>query len=358
MACCLFDRWRALVAFLMAAVAAPVTTASGQWTAQASGTTARLRGLSVVNREIVWASGSRGTFVRTTDGGTNWKAATVTGASDLDFRDVHAFDDRRALLLSIGEGEKSRIYRTTDGGNNWTIRFQNRDPRVFLDALAFWDADHGIALGDPVDGRFTILITEDGGVKWKPAPSEQMPDAKTNEGAFAASGTCLTVQGDRDVWFGTGGAGDARVFHSGDRGRTWTVYTTPILASDPSSGIFSLAFRNPDDGVAVGGDYKRAEQASKGAAITSDGGRTWSRTPGTPPAGYRSAVAFIPGQRLSTLVAVGPTGSDLSTDAGRTWSPLNQTGFHAVGFAQSAEGWAVGEDGLIARFTGAVKPRP
>ena len=334
------------------------TTAFGQWTPQTSGTKARLRGLAVVDANMVWASGTLGTFVRTTDGGTTWKGGTVPGAGDLDFRDVHAIDDRKAFLLSIGEGPKSRVYHTADGGSTWTIRFQNNDPRVFLDALAFWDAGHGIAMGDPVDGHFTILTTDDGGMNWKRSPDASMPRAEKGEGAFAASGTCLVVQGDRKVWFGTGGAGVARVFRSEDRGQRWTVHTTPIRADSPSSGIFSLAFRDQDEGFAVGGDYKRMTGAQQVAAWTSDGGRTWRTPKGPEPGGYRSAVAYVPGTAQQTLVAVGPTGSDLSTDGGESWMPLGPTGFHAVGFVVPVDGgWAVGDNGFIARFRGILKTR-
>ena len=142
--------------------------------------------------------------MRTTDGGMTWKAGVVPDASDLDFRDVHAASDGRAFLLSIGEGRKSRIYGTEDGGNTWALRFVNRDPRGFLDAMAFWDSSHGIVMGDPVDGRFTILTTDDGGTSWKNSPRQNMPPALESEGAFAASGTCLVVQGEtpRLVWNG------------------------------------------------------------------------------------------------------------------------------------------------------------
>jgi photosystem II stability/assembly factor-like uncharacterized protein len=326
-----------------------------QWLTQNSGTKARLRGLAVVNTKVVWASGSQGTFVRTTDGGTTWSAGTVSGGEDLDFRDVHAASDRKAFLLSIGEGPKSRIYTTGDGGSTWALRFRNDDPKGFLDALAFWDADHGIAMGDPVDGRFTILTTEDGGIRWNKARSENMPLAKNGEGAFAASGTCLVVTGDRHAWFGTGGADVSRVFRSTDRGQTWTVHDTPIQAANPSSGVFSLAFADQESGVAVGGDFKLPRQANLMIATTSDGGRHWTKPKGPLPSGYRSAVAFVPGTINPTLVAVGPTGSDFSADGGETWMPLGNMGFHAVGFAGPIDGgWGVGDDGLIARYQGSL----
>ena len=327
--------------------------ADAQWVRQQSGTTARLRGLAVVNEKVVWASGTQGTYVRTTDGGITWKAGTVPGTTNFDFRDVHAFDASRAFLLSIGEGENSRIYQTIDGGATWALRFTNRDPRGFLDAIAFWDADHGIAMGDAVDGRFTILTTDDSGASWKLSPRAQMPLAQKGEGAFAASGTCLIVQGERNAWFGTGGATVARVFRSTDRGQSWTVHETPIAAGKASAGIFSLAFRDALNGIAVGGDYKAPEQATRLVAKTSDGGLTWTAPAGRAPGGYRSAVSFVPGTTKRLIVAAGPTGSDLSSDGGETWTPLGKMGFHAIGFVGPIDGgWGVGDDGTIARYEG------
>jgi photosystem II stability/assembly factor-like uncharacterized protein len=326
--------------------------AQAQWMPQDSRTKARLRGISPVSRDIAWASGSGGTCLRTTDGGTTWVVRSVPGASGLDFRDVHAVDADVAYLLSIGAGETSRIYRTADGGRTWTVQATNRDPEGFLDALAFWDVGHGCALGDPVDGRFVILATDDSGKDWKRPPIEGMPPARPGEGAFAASGTCLVTQGERNAWFATGGAGVARVFRSTDRCRTWTVHETPIRAGTPSSGIFSLAFWDASHGVAVGGDYKTPEASGGFVALSSDGGRTWTLARGTQPAGYRSGVAVVPGTQGPTLVAVGPTGTDVSTDGGENWRRLGTIGFDAVGFAGPGVGWAVGEDGRIAGFHG------
>src|SRR5262249_28075749 len=155
-----------------------------------------------------------------------------------------------------GPGELSRIYRTSDAGASWTLSFRGSDPKVFLDAIAFWDEEHGLAMGDPFDGRFLVLATDDGGRTWRRPEGLVMPPALKDEGAFPASGTCLVVQGERNAWFGTGGAKTSRVFRSADRGRSWTVHETPIAAGAPTSGIFSLAFRDAEHGIAVGGDYR------------------------------------------------------------------------------------------------------
>jgi photosystem II stability/assembly factor-like uncharacterized protein len=339
-----------VVGIALLAVSLSGATSQAQWTAQVSGTKTRFRGLCVVDSRVVWASGTQGTVLRTTDEGRTWQAKPIPGATDLDFRDIHAVDDRTAYALCIGEGEKSRIYRTTDGGNTWTVQHINRDPKGFLDALAFWDAEHGLALGDPVDGRFVVLATKDGGKTWKSTPPEGMPPALPGEGAFAASGTCLIATGDGHAWFGTGGAKVSRVFRSLDRGRNWTAQQTPVQAGTPSSGIFSLAF-DGDHGIAVGGDYKEPGQAKDMVALTSDGGLTWRVPVGRQPGGYRSAVALVPGTQGRTLVAVGPMASDVSVDGGESWKRLGTSGFNAVEFASQTTGWAVGE-GSIARFEG------
>jgi photosystem II stability/assembly factor-like uncharacterized protein len=334
--------WLPLVILVMTGVAL------AQWTPQTSGTTARLRGVSAVSAKVAWASGSRGTYLRTTDGGTTWQAGVVPGAENLDFRDVEAFDENTAYLLSIGEGEQSRIYKTTDGGRQWALQFTNKNPKAFFDAIAFWDAKTGLAVSDPVDGRFLIIKTTDGGATWKEMPREKMPPALPGEGAFAASGTCLIVQGKNRAWFATGG-GAARVFRSSDGGNSWQVTATPIPSDNASSGIFSIAFKDAKHGIIVGGDYRKEGEARDNLAVTSDGGRTWKLVKTSQLGGFRSGVVYVSGSRL---VAVGPAGSDSSPDNGATWAGFGAPGYHAVSFAGRA-GWAVGENGRVAKFADA-----
>ncbi|MBD0372066.1 MAG: oxidoreductase [Pyrinomonadaceae bacterium] len=325
--------------------------ASAGWVPQASGVTVRFRGVSAVSRSVAWASGDKGTYARTVDGGMTWRAGAVPGATELDFRDVDAFDADTAYLLSIGEGEKSRIYKTTDGGKSWTLQFKSNRPQAFFDSMAFWDRDHGIAVSDPVEGRFLIITTSDGGRTWKEMPADGMPQALQGEGAFAASGTCITVEGKRNVWFGTGGPEGARVFRSTDGGRTWTVAKTPVI-SGKAAGIFSVAFWNAKQGVVVGGDYTKEREARNNVAVTSDGGRTWSLIDGRAPDGYRSCVVFVPAAKKPTLVTVGPSGSDYSLDEGRSWTSIGTEGFHSTSFKSLSAGWAVGEAGRIAMYQG------
>src|SRR5262245_28041193 len=321
-----------------------------QWIPQSSGTTASLRGVSAVNSQVAWASGNKGTVLKTTDGGASWQAITVPGAESLDFRDVEAFDTNTAYLLSIGEGEKSRIYKTTDGGRTWKLQFTNQNPKAFFDAMAFWDANNGIAISDPVDGRFLIIKTTDGGSTWNEIPKDNIPPAQPGEGAFAASGTCITVQGRSNVWIGTGGGAAARVLRSTDGGATWQAATTPIQSGQPSSGIFSVAFKDAKNGVIVGGDYRKETEARSNAATTNDGGRTWKLVSGNIPGGFRSGVLYLTGSSSPIIIAVGPNGSDYSLDNGATWLSFGSLGYHAVDFASDGAGWAVGADGKIGKY--------
>ena len=269
---------------------------------------------------------------------------------------MQAVDANTAYLLSIGSGEASKNDKTTDGGRGWTLQFTNSDPKAFFDAFAFWDARTGIAVSDPVDGRFILIKTTDGGATWKEIPRARSPRALEGDGAFAASGTCIAVQGNRNVWFGTGGGALARVFRSSDGGNTWKVASTPITAGNASSGIFSIAFKDSRNGVIVGGDYRKRKKGGANVATTTDGGATWTLAKGPGTSGFRSAVVYVGGSRAPMMAAVGPSGSDYSTDNGASWVSYGRYGIHAISFAGDGVGWAVGEGGRIAKYTGASKP--
>jgi photosystem II stability/assembly factor-like uncharacterized protein len=258
-----------------------------------SNTTEGLRGVSAVSRKVAWASGTHGTYLRTTDGGRTWMAAQVPEAGALDFRAVVAFSEDEAFLMSAGPGDQSRIYHTTDAGRLWQLQFTNENPKGFFDSMVFWDSTHGIVLGDPIadEGgtlRFELLMTRDGQT-WAQMPAAGLPPAMEGEGAFAASNTCLAIV-ESNIWFATGGR-VARVFHSGDRGLSWQVFDTPIVHGPESAGIFSIAFRDSDHGVIAGGDYKHPDQDGANLAFTNDGGKTWTLSKMFPHS-YYSAVAY------------------------------------------------------------------
>jgi photosystem II stability/assembly factor-like uncharacterized protein len=317
-----------------------------------SHTTESLRGVSLLDHGIAWASGTHGTYLRSIDGGRNWTALQVFGADDLDFRDVQAFSTTDAYLLAAGPGDASRIYKTTDGGMHWILQFTNANPKGFFDCMAFWDATHGIAIGDPVSDaqgvlKFELIATEDG-VHWNPLPSAHLPPAIANEGAFAASGTCIVTQGKKNVWFATGGA-SAHVFHSTDRGQNWTVTDTPIIHGPDSAGIFSIAFRDTRHGVIAGGDYKLPGQSTANLAFTNDGGQTWQLSH-LAPQSYFSVVTFL---GKSKILAAGTAHAAYANDfSANIWKNLWDFNLNALSADRHGNAVAVGPKGTLIVFSG------
>ena len=250
------------------------------WAPQTSNTRASLRGVSAVDARSVWASGSGGAWLVTTDGGVTWRAAKVPGAETLDFRGIRAIDARTVYLMSAGSGDQSRIYKTSDAGATGRSCSPTPIPKASstpslsgMRNTASWSATQSTAAP-----RSSPPMTAA-----PPGSAATRPRALPNEGSFAASNTCLTLFGKHDAWFATGGPGAARVFHSRDRGLSWTVAATPIRNDSPSAGIFSLAFADARHGIAVGGDYSKDTEDRQNIALTSDGGRTWSSPPGPAP---------------------------------------------------------------------------
>ncbi len=355
-----------LASSLLVAQGPPPTP--GHWLRLEPSRAVSLRGVSVVDGNVVWASGAEGTVLRSIDGGRTITAINVPGTTpsadraagdpaldDIasDFRDVHAFDQDHACLMTAGQ--PARFYSTSDGGRTWSVAYECPDPRSFFNAMAFWNRQRGLAFSDPIDGRLLIVSTRDGGKSWQPLAATKQPITAKSEHGYAASGTCLTVAPRGRAWIGLGGAGPhnrmARVFRSTDYGQTWSDAASSLMGTE-SAGIFSLSFSGPNRGIAVGGDYKNPLATGDVLSLTRDGGRTWA-TPATHGLrGYRSCVARAIRDDREYLIAVGPTGCDWSVDDGRQWHPLGDDGFHAMAFAaDGSAGFAVGADGRLARWT-------
>lgn len=345
------------ILLLVIAILSLVHVSPAQWIKQTVDTTASLRGLSVVNQRIVWASGTGGTVIRTADGGRTWKVMSVAGAEKLDFRDIEAFDANTAYILSIGNGESSRIYKTTDGGATWNEQFRNKNEKAFYDAMACWDRNNCIAMSDPVDGKFVLINTKDGGATWRPMDTDKMPSAKEGEAAFAASGTCIITQGKNNVFLVTGGSA-ARVFRSNNRGRSWFVADTPIVKGTQGSGIFSIAMRDKKYGVIVGGNYEKPDESAGNSAFTNDGGKTWrkinelhlaieqTKIPLGRPNGYLSSVAF---EGQDSVLVVGTRGSQRNL-LHSLWAELGRENLNTVGSKGFNVAWAVGPKGMVVKL--------
>ena len=311
-------------------------------------------GISAVDENTVWISGTSGTYARTINGGERWEVGRVPGADSLQFRDVHAFSDQDAFLLSIGNGDQSRIYRTTDGGVNWEQVFTNQEEDGFFDCMDFWDENHGIAFSDSFEGSFYLITTSDGGDSWTRIAPSSIPSALEGEGSFAASGTCLITEGDQTAYIGTGAGGAARVLKTTDRGATWSVVETPVTHGTPSSGLASVSFLNSNQGVVAGGEIAKPDSIANPIAITEDGGASW--TLASPPSftGAIYGVSYVPGQPTPTLVAAGPKGVAYSVDNGTTWTSISQENYWSVAFASNGYGWVTGTEGKILK----IYPQP
>ena len=324
------------------------------WQLQTSPANVSLRGLQVVDQNIVWASGTGGTVINTIDAGKNWRVLKITGAEELDVRDVHAIDE--ATVIAMTSGTPARIYRSTNAGLSWKMVFESNDENVFLDAIAFFNDRVGVAMSDPIDDRLLLLKTQDSGLTWQRL--SDTPKTFPKEAGFAASGTNMATCGGKKLVVGLGGGESARpmgsrVMMTDLDLKTWTVADVPLPRHE-SAGIFSVHFANETAGVIVGGDYKLPDATEGNFAFTRDGGKTWTvPRERKPPTGFRSCVSvWMNGNELN-FVAVGPNGTDLSADLGQTWTRISNEGFHAIQYSPDGKfGWAAGGEGRVAKWLG------
>jgi photosystem II stability/assembly factor-like uncharacterized protein len=313
------------------------------------------RGLTAVSGREAWVGGDNGELWRTTDRGASWQDVSPPESELLGFRRIDVLGHGRVVLLARGgiddlEGEEpsraARIFVSADNGETWRQTFVNTDAAAFYDCLdMFPDGRHGLALSDPVDGRFRILATSDGGRSWHVRPPAGMPAALDGEYGIA-SGRCLQTSGDSEVWFGSAGAA-ARVFHSVDGGRTWkaTDSTLPAGDVDNATGVWGLRVTNQDDVLAVGGTF--ADLALPYASAYTRDGRSWHA--GGLTGGARFSVAWVP-RRPGTAVSGGFNGTDITRDGGRSWTTFSQLPYEAVDCAPDDTCWGTGEDGTVGRL--------
>jgi photosystem II stability/assembly factor-like uncharacterized protein len=317
---------------------------------QQSGTDALLIGVSPVDDNVVWVAGTRGTWVRTVNGGETWETGQIPGADSVQFRDVHAVDANTAFVLSIGFGDDSRIYRTDDAGENWDLQFMGEDPRGFYDCFDFWGSDRAVAIGDEIDGTVSMLSTENGGESWEKVPTGRLPAAQEGEGSFAASGTCLVTRPGGLAWIVASNPVVGRLLHTDNYGESWMVDTLPLTVR-AGSGPQSVSFRDDSHGMVFqGGDSSEPTDVS--AAYSEDGGATWTPRARPPLEVGVWGATYVPGSSPATLIAVSPSGATFTLDEGMSWAAINDNDYWAVAFASPDAGWAVGRNGRITKLTG------
>lgn len=289
-----------------------------------------IRGLSVVDDNVVWFSGSKGIVGKSLDGGKHWKYSSVKSFEKADFRSLYAFDSLTALIANAGS--PGVILKTTDGGKSWREVYRNDHPNIFFDGIDFWDHRTGMIFGDPIDGKMVLLKTFDVGEVWRELAPDYRPSLDSGEAAFAASGTGIRCYTKERVAIATGGL-VSRIWLSKNWGQNWSSMPAPIIQGKSSTGIFSIGMAG-NNWVMVGGDFMADSISVQNAFYSADDGTTWL-APTTPTRGYRSCVEFISGTKW---IAVGQKGIDLSQDNGKNWTPFsNEKGLHVIRKARSGK---------------------
>lgn len=295
-----------------------------QWTTVPPQTDASFRGLSVVDDSTAWVSGSKGWVGRSTNGGRSWAFGKVKGYEQCDFRSLYAFDAQTAVIANAGA--PAYILYTKDGGTTWKQVYTNTDSAAFFDGLCFSNENEGIIYGDPIKGKLLLLTTKNGGLTWQEVPEAGRPVLAGGEASFAASGTTIRCLPNNKIVIATGGR-VSRLLTSADKGKSWTASQTPILQGESTTGIFSVAYHNDKTAIIAGGDYKRDSLCKDHIFYTTDNGKTW-KAPEKATRGYRECVEYI---NDSTVLATGPSGTDISRDGGMMWRPLSdEKQYHVV----------------------------
>ena len=317
--------------------------AQAQWTKQNAGTDASFRSIHALSKKVVWAGGSKGTILRTTNGGNNWQIIQVKDAEKLDFRDIYGVNEKIAYAMSAGNAEDgaAKIFKTTDAGATWKVILHRTEKGIFFDSMDFWNEREGILIGDPIDDKPFIIRTLDGGETWNRIEKDKLPAVQEGEASFAASGTGVITKGTGKAWLNTQG----RVFFTPDKGETWQVYKTPFKQGQ-TSGIFGLHFWNENQGIAVGGDYKNDKEKVENVAITHDAGKTWEFLTAAQPDGLKEAGFMLPN---GSLLLVGTSGTSLLDEDGTVWKAIDSESFHTVSCFKDVC-WAIGGKGNLAKW--------
>lgn len=293
-----------------------------------------IRAIDIFGNTLRYA-GSKGTFGNIDlNSGKVMEGVQKYHTSIPEFRAVaHTNED----FFMISVGSPALLYKTGNQGR-MDLVYMEEGEGVFYDAMNFWNDKEGIAVGDNVDGCFSIIITRDGGTTWNKLTCEQLPEAIEGEGAFAASNSNIKIIGD-NTWV----ASTKRILYSSDKGVTWQAFETPINTNKETQGIYSIDFMDEDLGIVVGGDYTNPEGNLSNKAITKDGGKTWNLIADGQAPGYKSCVQFVPNSEGKEMVAIGFTGISYSDNQGASWKQLSDEPFYTIRFLNDSIAYAAGK---------------
>lgn len=303
-----------------------------------------IRAIEPLDENRVWFAADKG-IVGLIDNKQPKLATIKYEDSLLHFRSI-ATTDSAVFVLSVAN--PAVLYKIGfDGTKATNIQevYTETGEKVFYDSMKFWNNKEGIAMGDPIDGCLSVLITDNGGNTWKKLPCNLLPEVESGEAAFAASNSNISLYNNH-VWIATGGK-QARVFHSSNKGKDWEVFETPILQGKAMTGIYSIDFFDDKTGIIFGGDWDKKEFNEGNKAITNDGGKTWNLLSNGKGPGYRSSVKFVPGTKGNDIIAVGSPGISYSDDQGETWLELSKEGFYAIEFVNDSIAFASGANKIV-----------
>jgi photosystem II stability/assembly factor-like uncharacterized protein len=261
----------------------------------------------------------------------------------LEFRSI-AQTANAVFILNVSN--PALLYRVSKQTLETNLVYQEINEKVFYDSMQFWNNKEGIAIGDPTEGVFSIILTQDGGNSWYKIPTSNLPKLSEGEAAFAASNTNIVIKGNH-TWIVSGGK-KARVFYSANKGLSWSVYTTPIVQGKTMTGIFTADFYNAKIGYIAGGNYELPNQNYDNKAISSDGGKKWVLAAQNQGFGYASCVQYVPNGKGKELVSVGATGLHYSSDGGTSWKQLaTDTSLYTIRFINDSTAVAAGKNKMI-----------
>src|SRR5690554_2767974 len=303
-----------------------------------------IRAIDVASDKSLAFAANNGVFGLYNPQTEEWATATQNyDTLNLQFRAV-ARTSNDFFMLSVEN--PALLFKTGENGEMEVV-YKEEHEKVFYDALSFWNSEEGIAIGDPIDGCMSIIITRDGGETWNKLPCEVLPKSMEGEAAFAASNTNIAIVGNK-TWVATGGK-TSRILFSGDKGKSWEIFETPMINGENTTGTYSVDFYDETNGFAIGGDYTKPDGTKANKMRTSDGGKTWQLVGDGVEPGYRSCVQYIPNANGKKLVAIGFKGIDYSSDSGSTWTHLSDEGFYTLRFLNDSVAYAAGK-GRIARL--------
>ncbi|MEN9327071.1 MAG: hypothetical protein RLZZ479_342 [Bacteroidota bacterium] len=231
--------------------------------------------------------------------------------------EIRSIAQTENYVFILNVGNPALLYKISKEDLSYVLVYQENHEKVFYDSMQFWNEKEGIAIGDPIEGSFSVITTRDGGVSWQKMPSDRLPHLEDGEAAFAASNTNIVIKGNA-TWLVSGGK-KARVFHSRNKGKSWSVVETPIVQGKQMTGIFTADFYNSSVGFISGGNYEVLNQNFDNKAVTHDGGKTWKLVAQNQGFGYASCVQYIPNSHGKGLISVGASGIYYSEDGGSSW---------------------------------------